>query len=377
MSLLRALAVRMINLILILFLVLIVIAAVLSGPASKILSAEVQLEASSIIQSYLRTHPTANMTQVNYLKQQIITQLENAYGLNKPPIVRLFYILYNVLSFNWGYSYFPNEYGVPSGRVTSIIMSALPGTVILDTLGILLSALIGIEIGLRAALRYGSALERVVTYYGAIDNGIPQWWIGILMILAFAVGLRLIHSPIAFPYGGIVSPQYFNTWLHDPIRVIVTPQMLSDLLYHLTLPMATVLIANVGLWAYFARTIVLNIIREDYVYFARVKGLPSNMITSKYVMRPALPQILTSIFITIPFVLFGGFLITEIVFQWWGLGYVLNIAIVGVPSPDTPVILAVTYMETLLYIVLVFILEILYYVLDPRIRESAMAQYGG
>jgi ABC-type dipeptide/oligopeptide/nickel transport systems, permease components len=134
--------------------------------------------------------------------------------------------------------------------------------------------------------------------------------------------------------------------------------------------MLTVFIVNIGGWAYFARSVVLNIIREDYVTFARVKGLPQGQVVSRYIMRPAMPAILTSIFITIPFIIFGGFLLTEAVFQWWGLGYVLNIAIVGVPTPDMPVILADTYMSTLLYIVLVFILEILIYYIDPRIRES-------
>ena len=370
MSLLRALVIRLINLVVVLLVVLIIIAAVLSGPASQILKSNIERQASEQVAALMLHHPMTP-AQANQLRQKLISQLEAAYGLNQPIFLRVFFILYNIMSFNWGFSYFPNSYGVPSGRVVSIIMSALPGTVILDTLGIMLSAVIGIWLGLRAALKYGTLYDRTVIYYGAVDNGIPQWWVGILMILVFAVDLRLMHSPITFPYGGIVSSKYYNIWLYDPLKALVTPSILLDLLYHMVLPMVTVLVVNVGGWAYFARSIVLNIAREDYVFFAKVKGLPQNHIVNRYIMRPAMPQILTSIFITIPFVLFGGFLLTEAVFHWWGLGYVLNIAIVGVPSPDMPVILAVTYMSTLLYIILVFILEILYYVLDPRIRESA------
>lgn len=369
MSLLRALVIRLVNLVIVLLVVLIIIAAVLSGPASQILKSNIERQASEQVAALMLHHPMTP-AQANQLRQKLISQLEAAYGLNQPVFLRVFFILYNILSFNWGFSYFPNSYGVPSGRVVSIIMSALPGTVILDTLGIMLSAVIGIWLGLRAALKYGTLYDRAVIYYGAVDNGIPQWWVGILMILVFAVDLRLMHSPVAFPYGGIVSSQYYNVWLYNPLKALVTPSILLDLLYHMVLPMVTVLVVNIGSWAYFARSIVLNIAREDYVFFAKVKGLPQNHIVNKYIMRPAMPQILTSIFITIPFVLFGGFLLTEAVFHWWGLGYVLNIAIVGVPSPDMPVILAVTYMSTLLYIILVFILEILYYVLDPRIREG-------
>jgi len=369
MSMLRGIALRIINLTVILLVVLIVIAAVLSGPASQVLKDTIQRETSEMVTTIMLHHPMTP-AQAEQLKQTIIKQLENAYGLNKPVYIRVFYVLFNILSFNWGFSYYPDAYGVPSGSVVSIIMSALPGTIILDTLGILLSALIGIELGLRAALKYGSLYDRAITYYGAVDSGIPQWWVGILMILVFAVYLRLIHSPIVFPYGGIVDPQYYNVWLYDTAKAFINPKILASLLYHMVLPMLTVFIVNIGGWAYFARSVVLNIIREDYVTFARVKGLPQGQVVSRYIMRPAMPAILTSIFITIPFIIFGGFLLTEAVFQWWGLGYVLNIAIVGVPTPDMPVILADTYMSTLLYIVLVFILEILIYYIDPRIRES-------
>ncbi|WP_291998804.1 ABC transporter permease [Caldivirga sp.] len=371
MSLLRALAIRMINLVIVMFLVLIIISAVLSGPAAHILKVSIERQAAEQVAHLVLHNPQLTPQQQQQLRNKIVSQLENAYGLNQPLIIRVFYILYNIMTFNWGFSYYPDEYGIPSGRVVSIIMSALPGTIILDTLGIMLSALIGIWLGLRAAFKHGTLYDKAVMYYGAFDIGLPQWWIAILMILIFAVELRLIHSPIAFPYGGIVSPQYYNYWLYSTYKVFLDIKMLTNLLWHMVLPLATVLIVNIGGWAYFARSIVLNIIREDYVTFARIKGIPENMVVNKYILRPALPTILTNIFLTIPFIIFGGFLLTEAVFHWWGLGYVLNIAIVGVPSPDMPVILATTYMSTVLYIILVFILEILYYVVDPRIRESS------
>ncbi|MCG2895575.1 MAG: ABC transporter permease subunit, partial [Vulcanisaeta sp.] len=72
---------------------------------------------------------------------------------------------------------------------------------------------------------------------------------------------------------------------------------------------------------------------------------------------------------TLPFIIFGGFLVTEMVFRWWGLGYVYNIAIVQSPTPDMPVVVALTYASTLLYIIIVFLMEILYIILDPRLRE--------
>jgi ABC-type dipeptide/oligopeptide/nickel transport systems, permease components len=133
MSMLRGIALRIINLTVILLVVLIVIAAVLSGPASQVLKDTIQRETSEMVTTIMLHHPMTP-AQAEQLKQTIIKQLENAYGLNKPVYIRVFYVLFNILSFNWGFSYYPDAYGVPSGSVVSIIMSALPGTIILDTL---------------------------------------------------------------------------------------------------------------------------------------------------------------------------------------------------------------------------------------------------
>ncbi|MGC8596566.1 MAG: ABC transporter permease [Thermocladium sp.] len=369
MGLLRSLGFRAINLVLILIVVLFIISYALSGPASSVLENQVKIEARAVAQAVLKHNPNA-ASQAQQVYNTIVAQLEKAYGLNQPPIIRTFYIMWDMLSFNWGYSFFPQNYGVSNGKVVNIIASALPGTIILDTFGILLSAVIGIYIGTRSALRYGSISDRGVMYYAAISNGLPQWWVGIVFIIVFAVMLREVHSPIYFPFGGILDPQYFGTWLTNPVAVFANASAVINLLWHLALPLLTVLIVNIGGWAYFARTVVLNVAQEDFVTVARAKGLSENQVVNKYIIRPAAPAILTSILITIPFVLFGGFLVTEVVFKWWGLGYVYNIAITAAGTPDTPVVVALTYASTLLYIVIVFVLEILYIMLDPRVREQ-------
>jgi peptide/nickel transport system permease protein len=362
MGLLRSLGIRAVNLVIILLAVLFAISYALSGPASKILYAEIQQEATALVSQLAKSgHYTPQ--QVQNLRNTIINQLTKAYGLDKPTYIRVFYIIYNMITFNWGYSYFPNIYGVATGKVADIILSALPGTVLLDTFGILLSAFIGIEIGVRAALRYGSKADRAVMYYASISNGIPQWWVGVLFLLVFSFYLNW------FPPGGILGPKYYPLWFTNIGAVFTSGPALLDLLHHFVLPLVTVLVVNIGGWAYFARTVTLNIAQEDFVTFAKVKGLPDDRVVGRYIMRPAAPTILTSIFISLPFIIFGGFLITEAVFHWWGLGYVYNLAIFA-PTPDLPVIVALTYASTLLYIVLVFVMELLYIVLDPRVRSE-------
>lgn len=368
MGLFRTLTLRAVNLAVLLFVVLFVISYALSGPASKLLEAQIQTEARALVSQLAKTgHYTPQ--QVQDLYNRIVQELYKAYGLDQPVYIRVFYIIYNMLVFNWGYSYFPDIYGVASGKVADIIASALPGTILLDTFGILLSAFIGIQLGLRSALKYGSKADRAVMYYGAISNGLPQWWVGIVLLLVFSFYLETIKSPIYFPSGGILSPQYYQMWFTSPLSVLTNPGALADLLWHFALPLATVLLVNIGGWAYFARTVTLNTAQEDFVTFARIKGLPEGRITSRYILRPAAPAIMTSILLSLPFIIFGGFIITEAVFRWWGLGYVYNLAIFA-PTPDLPVIVALTYASTLLYIVLVFALEILYIILDPRIRSE-------
>ncbi|MEL9990329.1 MAG: ABC transporter permease [Thermoproteus sp.] len=368
MGLFRTLGIRAANLVVLLFVVLFVISYALSGPAAKLLETQIQLEARALVSQLAKSgHYTP--AQIQELYNTLVDQLTKAYGLDKPMYIRVFYIMYNMLIFNWGYSYFPDIYGIASGRVADIITSALPGTVLLDTFGILLSAFIGIQIGLRSALRYGSKRDRAVMYYGAVSNGLPQWWVGILLLLVFSFYLQTVKSPIYFPSGGILSPQYYSMWFTSPLSVLTNPNALADLLWHFALPLATVLIVNVGGWAYFARTVTLNTAQEDFVTFAKIKGLPDGRITSRYILRPAAPAIMTSILLSLPFIIFGGFIITEAVFRWWGLGYVYNLAIFA-PTPDMPVIVALTYASTLLYIALVLVLEVLYIVLDPRIRSE-------
>ncbi|CCC80833.1 ABC transporter permease [Thermoproteus tenax] len=368
MGLLRSLALRAVNLAIILFVVLFAISYVLSGPAAQLLKSQIELEARALVSQLAKSgHYTP--AQIQELYNTLVDELSRSYGLNQPTFIRVFYIIYNMMTFNWGYSYFPDIYGIASGKVSDIIASALPGTILLDTFGILLSAFIGIQIGLRSALKYGSRSDRAVMYYGAVSNGLPQWWVGVLLLLVFSFYLESLKSPIYFPAGGILSPQYYSLWFTNPGAVFVNPKTLADLLWHFVLPLATVLIVNIGGWAYFARTVTLNVAQEDFVTFAKVRGLPEGRVTSRYILRPAAPAILTSIMLSLPFIIFGGFIITEAVFRWWGLGYVYNLAIFA-PTPDLPVIVALTYASTLLYIVLVLVLEVLYIVLDPRIRSE-------
>jgi peptide/nickel transport system permease protein len=129
-------------------------------------------------------------------------------------------------------------------------------------------------------------------------------------------------------------------------------------------PILTIVIAGLGGWLYGIRAMVLRVIREDFVTVAKAKGLPEKEITSKYVLRVALPPVITSVILTLAGSL-GGFIITESIFDWPGMGTLYYLAIT---SGDTNTVMGLFVITVGVYVLARFILELIYIVLDPRIR---------
>jgi peptide/nickel transport system permease protein len=171
-----------------------------------------------------------------------------------------------------------------------------------------------------------------------------------LMILVFAFYLRL------FPYGGMYSAPPPT----DPLMRAL------DLIWHLCLPVLTLVIATSGSWIYITRSIVITTAQEDFVDVARAKGLPERLVLWRYVIRVAAPPILTNLMLGLAAYL-GGAILTEAVFSWPGMGLLYFEAIMSV---DEALILALTYIYTLIYVVIRFVLEVLYIIVDPRVRYT-------
>ncbi|MEM3953217.1 MAG: ABC transporter permease, partial [Nitrososphaerota archaeon] len=190
--------------------------------------------------------------------------------------------------------------------------------------------------------------DRVSSYMSAISYAIPTWWIGIILIMVFSFLLRL------FPFGGLYStPPPSDPYLR-----------FLDMLWHSVLPVTTLVVASVGVWVYTTRTIVLNIAQEDFVNAARARGLPEELVRRRYIMRVAAPPILTNVILGLATSISGAIL-TETVFNWPGLGRLFYDAVLVM---DEVVVIALTYIFTLVYIVARFLLEVLYIILDPRVR---------
>ncbi|MEE9592845.1 MAG: ABC transporter permease [Thermoplasmata archaeon] len=275
-----------------------------------------------------------------------VDDLIHARGLDQPFITKSFRQTYEALTLQFGQA--TGTYGTASNSLWVIIMDRLPRTVVLFTTGTILAAALGIWLGLWMARRALTAFDRGVTVFAVTTLVIPAWVFGIFFILIFAFSLRI------FPTGGFVgAPAPTDPWL-----------LFLDRLHHLALPLLTWVFATFGGWAYITRNLVLQIMDEDYVTVARAKGLSESTVLRRYVLRAASPPIVTSIALAL-IASWTGAIITELVFSWPGLGMLFFEAIL---STDAALIVALTIIYAYLFVVTIFVLDVAYSFLDPRIR---------
>ncbi len=275
-------------------------------------------------------------------------ELEQAYGLDRPWYSRIPAMVFRVFVLDLGEAHTLRSF-TGSNRVADIVAERIPNTVILLTTSMVITAIAGIAIGTRLSTHAGSRLDRLVSYGSAISYALPAWWVGILLILVFA-----FRFPI-FPSGGMYSA---------PPPTGGFPRFL-DLAHHAILPILTLVLASLGPYVYVVRTMTLNTAQGDHVIAARAKGVPERIISRRHVLRVAAPPIVTGLILGLAGTL-GGSILVETVFAWQGMGRLYYEAIAG--TPDEMVIVALTFVFTLLYVVARMILEVLYVLLDPRVR---------
>jgi peptide/nickel transport system permease protein len=267
-------------------------------------------------------------------------------GYDRPFLERSLIYLKNALTLDLGRALFMlSDSG--SRLVRNIILERLPNTVMLFTTITVLNFFIHLFLGLYLSRHYNSLFDRVVVALSPTSTP-PGWFYGIFLILIFYTWLHLL------PSGGLVDippPP-------DPLSYALS------VLRHMILPMASWIIANFFLGVYSNRTFFLIFSTEDYVEAAKAKGLPPRLIETRYILRPSLPPILTSFALSV-IGSWGGAIITETVFQWPGLGLVTWQAI---QYFDSPVLVGIVVIYAYLLVATVFILDLVYALIDPRIK---------
>lgn len=271
-------------------------------------------------------------------------------GLDKPFYQRAPRYLLQVLTWDFGRAQFLiSDSG--SRQVKDIILERLPRTALLFTTGSILSIAVGLALGLLIGKNPGSFQDKVITGLALISYSMPLWWIGMIMILVFSSHLGVL------PPGGFVSiPPPEDALLYT-----------LDVFRHMLLPLLTILLVGFGGMAYVTRNIILGVFQQDYIYAARVRGIPERTVTYRHALRAASPPIVTIAGFSLVFSIFGA-IISETVFNWKGMGLLFWEA---VNMQDVPVVLGLVYISIFLYVSLIFILDLTYMLLDPRVRSGS------
>jgi peptide/nickel transport system permease protein len=281
-----------------------------------------------------------------YITQQIEQRTKNL-GLDAPWYSpnRIGLAMYKILILDFGHATFLSS-DSGSTSVSDIILEKLPRTILLFTTATIIISIIGIVIGAISGSKTGSKTDKVTSTFAIISSSFPVWWLGLIMIFTFSFSYNLFPAR-ATP---LLSP--------------TDPGYLAALLYHMTLPLITIVLIGFGTWAYLVRNFVVGIMQEDFIFVKKAIGISQKKIIFGSALKNAAPPIVTILALSLSGSL-GGAIITEAVFDWPGMG---RLYFEAINVMDLPVIIGATYVLTAFFLASIFVSDLLYGYLDPRIR---------
>jgi peptide/nickel transport system permease protein len=268
---------------------------------------------------------------------QVTAAIEARYGLDKPIYVQYFSYLGNLFRGNWGWSF------GTSMPVIELIKTHWIYSFQLILLSSLFAAILGMLIGIYSAVKQYTKTDYAFTFLSFIGISIPNFWLGIMLILIFSVKFGLFKT-------------YYDTTL---------PLFSLDNLKALVLPVITLGTGMLAGYVRYTRSAMLDNLRKPFVTTARAKGLPERTVIGKHVFRNALLPLVTIIMFDLGSIVFGGAYLTEIIFGIPGLG---QISFNAIFANDYPVVVAVTLIGTFIVLLVNLATDISYTYLDPRIR---------
>ncbi|MFI7586081.1 ABC transporter permease [Spongisporangium articulatum] len=264
--------------------------------------------------------------------------LRSRAGLDEPLVQQYFTYLGHALTGDLGVSFRSGE------PVTSLLLQRLPATASLAITALLIALLIALPLGVLAGMRAGSAWDYGATGVSQVGVSVPDFWTGILLILVFASTF------------GLLPPSGYEPLFGDPLGWAS----------HVVLPALAVGVVSGAILTRFVRGAVLESLRRDYTRTARSKGLRESTIVRRHVLRGALVPIVTVTGLQLAGLL-GGVIVIEIVFAWPGLG---QLTIESVQNRDYPMVQGAVLLLAAIFLVVNLLVDLLYAVLDPRIRYS-------
>lgn len=293
-------------------------------------------------------------------EQQASTEQREALrkdmGLDLPPLQRFARFLANAASGDFGVSYFHRR------PVSEVILERLPATVELTVAALLVALVVAIPLGVLAAVRKNSWLDRLATVGSLLGVSMPGFWFGLLLMMLFGVWLQWLpiagRSDMAYQVPMVTHVLTIDALLAWNIEA------LWSALQHLILPAITLGLPMAAVLMRVTRASMLEVLRQDYVAFARAKGLSSRQVLFGHALRNALIPTVTMAALEVGSLL-GGSMIVETVFGWPGLG---RVVVESIFTRNYPLIQAAILLYALTYVVVNFLADLLYTKLNPRVR---------
>ena len=283
-----------------------------------------------------------------YVQEQIDKRTK-ALGLDTPwySPQRMGFAMYKLLILDFGHATFlTSDSG--SSNVSDILLEKIPRTVLLFTTATIIISIIGIFLGALSGSKVGSATDRITSMFAVVSSSFPVWWVGMLMIFLFAFTYQIFPARAT------------------PTLPLTDPGYIGALLYHMTLPLITIVLIGFGSWAYLVRNFMVGTMQEDFITAKKTIGIDKKKIIYKHALKNAAPPIITILALSLSGSL-GGAIITEAVFDWPGMG---RLYFEAISVMDLPVIIGATYVLTVLFLISIFVADLLYGYFDPRVKTE-------
>jgi len=266
------------------------------------------------------------------------------FALDRSWIDQLQAYIIGLLHGDLGFSYYYKDH------VSSVIMGALPWTLLLTGLALVIATALGIILGIESGYRRGQSLDRCIVTSLMLLSGFPDFFVGILLLLIFGVALDIAPlSGSVTPYAGLEGFGY-----------------LRDVIWHLALPLASLVAVQLGGVYLLTRNTIVSLLEESFILTAKAKGCSEFAIKYSHAGRNSLLPVTTATGLHIPHLLTGALFI-EIIFSYPGVGSLLN---TGLNSRDYPLIQGILLLITVAVLTANLIVDLLYQKLDPRVRNA-------
>jgi peptide/nickel transport system permease protein len=277
---------------------------------------------------------------------KVAEQMREQYGLNDPLPIQYVKWLSNILQGDFGRSFSRHQ------PVFDVIIEAVPITLSLAAIGLIAEFVIGIFIGVISAVRQGTKTDRVLTVSALFFYSMPEFWFALMLIIFFSLFLGWLPASNLSSVGVNFELTNFDS--------------VVDRLMHLIMPIIVLATGSSAALIRYVRGSMLEVIRQDYVRTARAKGLSERVVIYKHALRNALLPVVTILGASLP-VLLGGALLVEVIFAIPGMG---RIQVEAIFARDYPLIIANTFLSAILIVLGNLLADVLYGVVDPRIKLS-------